>query len=136
MISWNTTDIGGDKDGMWDVRTTECPNCRRLIVHLRRCVNVDNVGDEWIVKESRLVYPRSTAREPLSGDVPADFAKDYLEASAVLTDSAKASAALGRRCLQHLLREKANVKPSDLSEIQGVLDSKFSRRFRRASVMR
>jgi hypothetical protein len=41
----------------------------------------------------------------------------------VLPDSAKASAALSRRCLQHMLREVAKVKPSDLSkEIQELLD--------------
>jgi len=43
----------------------------------------------------------------------------------VLPDSAKASAALSRRCLQHLLREKASVKHQDLAkEIQEVLDSR------------
>jgi Domain of unknown function (DUF4145) len=43
----------------------------------------------------------------------------------VLADSEKASAALSRRCLQHLLREKAGVKKGDLAtEIQMVLDSK------------
>ena len=43
----------------------------------------------------------------------------------MVADSPKASAALGRRCLQHLLREKAGVKPNDLSkEIDEVLASK------------
>jgi hypothetical protein len=43
----------------------------------------------------------------------------------VLQDSPKASAALSRRCLQHILHEKANVKEGNLSqEIQKVLDSK------------
>jgi hypothetical protein len=43
----------------------------------------------------------------------------------VLPDSEKASAALSRRCLQHLLREKAGIKPGNLAnEIQQVLDSK------------
>jgi len=41
----------------------------------------------------------------------------------VLADSAKASAALSRRCLQLLLRNKANVKHQDLvKEIQELLD--------------
>ena len=53
------------------------------------------------------------------------LANDYSEACLVITDSAKASAALSRRCLQGLLREAVQVKPSDLSnEIQQVLDSK------------
>ncbi|MGD0115877.1 MAG: DUF4145 domain-containing protein [Dehalococcoidia bacterium] len=42
----------------------------------------------------------------------------------VLADSPKASAALGRRCLQMVLRDKAGVKPSDLSkEIDEVISS-------------
>jgi len=52
------------------------------------------------------------------------LADDYTEACLVFPDSAKASAALSRRCLQHILREAAKVKPGDLSsEIQQVLDS-------------
>jgi hypothetical protein len=43
----------------------------------------------------------------------------------VLADSEKASAALSRRCLQHLLREKLKVKRGDLAtEIQQVLDAR------------
>jgi hypothetical protein len=52
-----------------------------------------------------------------------DIVEDYREACLVLPDSPKASAALSRRCLQHLLRLKASVKVQDLSkEIQEVLD--------------
>jgi hypothetical protein len=68
--------------------------------------------------------PKAPSRAPLSPDVPREFADDYLEACLVLADSAKASAALSRRCLQHLLREKARVKHANLdNEIQQVLDS-------------
>ena len=43
----------------------------------------------------------------------------------MLSDSEKASAALSRRCLQMLLRERAGVKPTNLdNEIQQILDSK------------
>ena len=43
----------------------------------------------------------------------------------VITDSEKASAALSRRCLQHLLRETASIKKGDLAnEIQQILDTK------------
>ena len=42
----------------------------------------------------------------------------------VFGDSEKASAALSRRCLQNLLREKAKTKAKDLAvQIQEVLDS-------------
>jgi hypothetical protein len=57
--------------------------------------------------------------------VPEQHAADYREACLVVVDSPKASAALSRRCLQHLLREQAKVKPAELAnEIQEVLDSK------------
>jgi hypothetical protein len=56
--------------------------------------------------------------------VPTDIADDYIEACIVLPDSPKASAALSRRCLQHLLRHIAGVSPGDLAnEIQQVIDS-------------
>lgn len=52
------------------------------------------------------------------------FSKDYNEACLILTLSPKASAALSRRCLQNILREKAGVKKGDLAnEIQQVIDS-------------
>jgi hypothetical protein len=56
--------------------------------------------------------------------VPAAFAGDYVEACNVLDISPKASAALSRRLLQHILREKAKVKAPNLDqEIQKVLDA-------------
>jgi hypothetical protein len=49
--------------------------------------------------------------------------EDYREACEVLPSSAKAAAALGRRTLQHILREQAHVKHSNLDkEIQETLD--------------
>ncbi|OGO52037.1 MAG: hypothetical protein A2148_05320 [Chloroflexi bacterium RBG_16_68_14] len=55
-------------------------------------------------------------RSPLSEDVPTEYANDYREACVVFSESSKASAALSRRCLQRLLREKAGVKPGNLSD--------------------
>ncbi len=52
----------------------------------------------------------------LPREVPDAFAQDYREACLVLNDSPKASAALSRRCLQHLLREVAHVKAGNLSD--------------------
>jgi hypothetical protein len=63
-----------------------------------------------------LFRPRAPARAPLSTDVPEAFAADYREACLVLADSPKASAALSRRCLQQLLREKGGVKKGNLSD--------------------
>jgi hypothetical protein len=73
---------------------------------------------------SQTLRPKTIARKPLSQEVPPACAKDYQEACLVLADSEKASAALSRRCLQHLLREHVGVQLSDLAnEIQQVLDA-------------
>jgi len=72
---------------------------------------------------SRLVRPKVPARGQIGSDVPEKYREDYNEACSVLADSAKASAALSRRCLQLLLRDQAKVKHQDLSkEIQELLD--------------
>jgi Domain of unknown function (DUF4145) len=69
------------------------------------------------------VRPKVSARAPIPSDVPEKYREDYNEACSVLADSAKASAALSRRCLQLLLRDQAKVKHQDLSnEIQELLD--------------
>jgi len=56
-------------------------------------------------------------RPPCPPEVPKEFAEDYNEACNVLLISPKASAALSRRCLQHILQEKAGVKGNLQKEI-------------------
>jgi Domain of unknown function (DUF4145) len=116
--------IGTDPDVDWGYARCRCSACKRLIVRL---FSVDeyyaNSGQWGTELTSTLVRPKVAARAPLPDDVPAHYAADYNEACLVLADSPKASAALSRRCLQHLLREKAKVKKQDLAhEIQDVLD--------------
>lgn len=119
--------VGEDIDGKWDVLIRFCPECQRFIYHLQ-CY--DFAFDSYskrnhkIIKSEILVRPKATSRAPIPPEVPKEFSMDYLEACLVLSDSLKASAALSRRCLQHLLREKAKVTKGDLSyEIQQVIDS-------------
>ncbi len=112
-----------DKDKvLWEVRTTLCPGCENAIIFL--CgLNTDSSTGEAVAYHLQ-VWPKGTTREPLSPLVPEEFASDYQEACLVLNDSPKASAALGRRCLQYLLREKVGIKKNNLSEaIQQVLDA-------------
>jgi hypothetical protein len=69
-------------------------------------------------------YPKAPSRAPLPSEVPSPYADDYSEACLTLADSPKASAALSRRCLQQILRDKAGVKSGNLAdEIQQVIDS-------------
>lgn len=118
--------IGEDDDGDWGIRYVRCPNttCNKIIITL--------VDASWFslnksissINSESFVRPKSMNRNPLSPEVPQKYKEDYKEACLVLIDSPKASAALSRRCLQKLLREKAGIKPSDLSkEIQEVIDS-------------
>lgn len=120
--------VGIDNDGEWGINYTTCPNpnCRKMIINL---INGDwrrtKYGHALIkINKISFVRPKVMNRNPLPSEVPKEYKKDYEEACLILIDSPKASAALSRRCLQKLLREKAGVKPSDLSkEIQEVIDT-------------
>jgi hypothetical protein len=117
------TFVRRDKDGSRFISSRECSSCQRVVLHL-------GIADGWnggrpqTVREVHLIRPRGSSRPPCPPQVAANIAEDYKEACLVLPDSAKASAALSRRCLQNLLREKAGVKPGNLAdEIQQVIDS-------------
>lgn len=112
------TNLDNDQDGgRWYARHERCPACGELIIEL-----MYKRAGGW--RKQFLAYPKGISRSPLSKKVPSEFADDYKEACLVFADSPKASAALSRRCLQNLLRDKAKVKHSDLAnEIQEVLDS-------------
>lgn len=112
-----------DKDSVaWEVRFALCPACKNAIIFLRGLET--GPFSRGGVAHYLQVWPKGTTREPLSPLVPAEFASDYQEACLVLNDSPKASAALGRRCLQYLLRERVGVKKDNLSAaIQQILDT-------------
>lgn len=73
--------------------------------------------------------PRSRAR-PWPDDIPEEIRKSYLEACLIVSDSAKASAALARRCLQGIVRDywkipgdKRGNLGAELGFIQDQVDS-------------
>jgi hypothetical protein len=122
-----------DREGNWAIEKYSCPNpdCGKFIIYL---VQGDVIWSQPAsggrhfshiqpVKKRFLVHPKGSNRPPVPPEVPPDFTEDYAEACLVLPDSPKASAALSKRCLQYILREKAGVKPSNLAdEIQEALD--------------
>jgi len=129
--------LGEDSDAKWAIEKHNCPNskCRKDIYFLltgefyRNKTNylwspkTDNDGEELIFSRE-LVRPKGSARPPVPTEVPKAIANDYEEACLVLPDSPKASAALSRRALQHLIRDAAGIKEGNLAnEIQQVLDS-------------
>ncbi len=122
-----STELGHDATSHWVLNSRVCPACSKFILSLWEQFDRFTIGGEPHYHRARefYCYPRAIARAPLSTDVSQKFAADYREACSTLADSPKASAALSRRCLQHLLREVAKVKPGDLAdEIQAVIDSK------------
>jgi transcriptional regulator NrdR family protein len=119
--------LGEDSTSEWTLNSRVCPKCGKFIFTLFERYDRYVIGGEnrYHNRKEFYCYPKAVSRAPLSTDVPEDFAADYREACLTLSDSPKASAALGRRCLQHILRETAKVKPGNLAdEIQSVIDSK------------
>lgn len=99
----------------WYVRQMQCPECFGGIFSIRKHDN-GCASEPWLV-----VYPKNVPR-PVPPEVEDPYKTDFIEASTVLNDSPKASAAISRRCLQMILRDFAKAKPSDLSrEIDEVL---------------
>jgi hypothetical protein len=129
--------LGKDVQGEWAIEKFDCPNpkCKKSIFFLLNgafnynrnngyySIMNDSQGNKLISKRE-LVRPKGSNRPPVPNEVPTEIANDYNEACLVLPDSPKASAALSRRALQHLLRDVAGIKEGNLAnEIQQVLDS-------------
>jgi len=69
-------------------------------------------------------YPHAETLRPVPPEVPSPYKDDFTQACAVLSLSPKASAALSRRNLQAILREKAQTKKKDLADqIEEVINS-------------
>lgn len=115
-------------EGEWFVVMRTCPACKKLVLNLQTATHghqpTTRVVQNWgTVAADVLIRPKGSSRPPCPPEVPSGLRVDYIEACTVLSDSPKAAAALGRRCLQNLLRETVQVKPGNLSdEIQQVLD--------------
>lgn len=98
-----------------------CPNCNEVVVFLSLC-NFDGRGD-IILKENgnfdiiseRQIYP-DESKFGFPEFIPKKYMEDYEESIKVLSASPKASAALSRRLLQLILRDKFKIVKKTLSE--------------------
>lgn len=95
----------------WDYQSALCPGCGELTIELNNPVGV------WI-----RVHPAGANRGPVPPEVPKGIAEDYVQACSVLPLSAKASAALSRRCLQNILRAHGYTAPSLAKEVDLLLN--------------
>jgi hypothetical protein len=110
---------GKGNEYYWWFRSAICPGpqCNKITIEL--CTKHPNgvqSSDWW------QVFPTGSNRGPVSPDVPAEIAKDYVEACKVLPISPKASAALSRRCLQRMLRAGGYVAKDLAKEIDLLLN--------------
>ena len=119
--NWSINNIVRDNGHNWRVIDCICPSCGKAILKLQR--NPYNLHTTYL--DSGFVYPKAISRSPIPPEVDDETLKSSYEQSCfVLTDSPMASAALSRRALQHILREKAGAVGSNLfEEIQFVIDS-------------
>jgi Domain of unknown function (DUF4145) len=99
----------------WDLEALECPECGRLVVRLRAWSRTNHNYT------NPMIYPKVRIRA-IPEQVTGEYREDFQQACAVLDISPKASAALSRRLVQHILREKAGVHERTLDkEIEKVL---------------
>lgn len=121
---WSYSYLSKDVEGDWGYYEQKCPECGKLIL-LLACG--ERSGPGWELDKSSeeiiQVYPTDLNRTPAPSEVPDAIAKDYREACLVLRYSPQASAALSRRCLQHILSDAGQTKARDLvKQIEEVVE--------------
>jgi hypothetical protein len=90
-----------------------------MIVILREGTHIDmrEFDDELTdISMEEVLYPKVALPKALDKSIPNVYRNDYIEAYSVLTLSPKASAAISRRLLQHILREQYNIKKGSLDK--------------------
>ena len=119
--AWWSVGIGSDKTGAWLLNRYFCPSCRQFVFYLESgesptvSQGVQSMRMQ-LTTSLTMVWPKGVSRAPIPPDVPPEIVGDYKEACLVLADSPKASAALTRRCLQTILRDKLGAKKKDLND--------------------
>jgi hypothetical protein len=97
--------LGEDKDGTWQVASSRCPTCSRLLVNI--CTKDGCTYPAW---------PASSTRPRLSDDVPTEFATEYLAACQIIFYSPEASAAISRRLLHRFLAAHTSAGAGGLAQ--------------------
>jgi hypothetical protein len=104
----------------WMVHHQRCPRCHEIIIFLTRTSTQEGVEDL-----SFMAYPPRSSTRRIPPEVPDPYRQDFSEACKVLADSAKASAALSRRCLQAILRDELGAKSKFLDDQIDEVKGKF-----------
>ena len=107
----------GDKK--YSITSHKCPDCKGQIMWLNE-LGRTGAGEKDVVSTT-LLFPKHPLKQ-LPVEVPEKFATDFREANDTLPLSPKASAALSRRCLQNLIREKEGIVEKTLfAEVEKLL---------------
>ena len=129
FITDEENDVFLDEDAHgigWWILSDFCPGCKLLAVWLATGPDKGTHGHPDLSStkvEVQVLFPRAINR-PAPPEVPTEFVEGYREACLILTDSPKASAALSRRCMQTILRERTEVPHKDLyGEIRWVIEN-------------
>ena len=88
-----------------------CPECKQAIIRLCTPLSANGVSDY-----NTMSYPLNSSVRFVPAEVPEPYRQDFIEACAVFDVSPKASAALSRRTLQAILRDKASTTKKDLAD--------------------
>jgi hypothetical protein len=103
----------------YDISNGFCPECNKLIVLMRHgrywTQNFDDETSRELTEifDEKIIYPKYSLKyvEP---EVPENIKHEFQEAASVLQISPRASAAMSRRLLQTILREKFSIKKVSL----------------------
>ena len=107
------------------LKFTACPSCKNIILEL-----LIKSPDPLKGKPNcrYIAAPRFPNLPPAANDVPEKLREDYIGSCAVLSISAKASAALSRRILQTILKEQGYRGDNLSTQIENVLEEQNSRK--------
>jgi hypothetical protein len=95
---------------VWKVFSMTCPECSNGMIRLTKY----NFNNQNIPEGTYAAFPQNSPARPVAPEVTDPYRQDFIEACEVLALSPKASAALSRRNLQAILRDKAGTTKKDL----------------------
>jgi hypothetical protein len=119
--NWRHSSIDGGSR-YWQAQALTCPECKKDTLQLGVTDN-GTYPATW-----RQIFPIGSSRAPVPTEVPGEIVADYNEAASVLPVSAKASAALARRCLQSVLREQGYAQRDLSQQIDAALNEQDTRK--------
>lgn len=101
----------------WSIWATRCVACNEQIVEVRVWTTHRGYPENLRIS----VFPRSGRSTSSFPNAPDDIRADYFEACEVLAVSAKAAAAIARRCLQGILWEQGYTQRNLVEQIEALL---------------